>query len=64
MTLPQRLHNYRERTRVAYKTMAGVTMPSFMCRKCRTNKPTKGRRMIVPGYSKAGYACAECQTAT
>ena len=51
---------YREQTERRAKTMAGVAGPSFHCRGCGEKKTIKGRKPLVPGYTKAGYRCAEC----
>lgn len=40
--------------------LAGVTVPSFRCRKCRKDRIASGRRQAVPGTSRYGYHCAEC----
>lgn len=40
---------------------AGVATPSFRCAKCRQHKLAKGRKMVTPGYPKAGYICLACQ---
>ncbi len=43
--------------------LAGVTLPSFRCRKCRKSRGVNGRRQAVRGTSRYGYHCAECARA-
>lgn len=45
------------------KTMAGVTWPSFVCKKCGKCKSQKGRKQVVNGTSKFGYLCSGCVAA-
>lgn len=53
------INEFRERTE-RNSTMTGVTFPTFMCKKCKTNRSTVGRKHAVKGYPKHGYICAEC----
>ena len=55
----QEIRAYRERTTM-HSSCKGVMSPSFMCKACKRPRTTVGRRPVVPGYSKAGYICAEC----
>ena len=40
--------------------LAGVTLPSFRCQKCRQSRVVSGRRQAVRGTSRYGYHCADC----
>jgi hypothetical protein len=40
--------------------VAGVTLPSFRCQKCRQSRVANGRRQAVRGTSRYGYHCADC----
>lgn len=37
--------------------MAGVTMPSWRCGRCKKTKPLKGRKSLGP---RKGFQCADC----
>lgn len=50
---------YRDST-ARHAALAGITRPSFLCRKCRKNQAVSGRRQVVPGTSRFGYYCASC----
>lgn len=50
---------YRDATS-RHAALAGITRPSFLCRKCRKNQAVSGRRQVVPGTSRFGYLCAHC----
>jgi hypothetical protein len=50
---------YREATQ-RLAGLAGITLPSFKCRKCRKSRVVKGRRQAVRGTSRYGYHCAGC----
>lgn len=50
---------YRERT-THQGRCAGIMSPSFMCRRCKQNKRTSGRKPVAKGYPKLGYVCADC----
>lgn len=53
---------YRDAT-LRHAALAGITRPSFLCRKCRKNQAVSGRRQVVPGTSRFGYYCACCAAA-
>lgn len=40
--------------------MAGVTSPSFQCKRCKRHKPAAGRKQLIKGSSRYGFVCAEC----
>lgn len=50
---------YRDAT-LRHAALAGITRPSFLCRKCRKNQAVSGRRQVVAGTSRFGYYCAHC----
>lgn len=47
-----------------HAALAGITRPSFLCRKCGKNQLVDGRRPVVQGTSRFGYHCARCAVAT
>lgn len=53
------IEEYRDATRRLAK-LAGVTLPSFRCQKCRRRRVVNGRRQAVRGTSRYGYHCADC----
>lgn len=53
---------YRDATERQAK-LAGVTIPTFMCRRCGKRQSVSGRRQVVRGSSHYGYHCASCSTA-
>lgn len=53
------IEEYRDATRRLSK-LAGVTLPSFKCQKCRRRRVVNGRRQAVRGTSRYGYHCADC----
>lgn len=59
-------HGTREQDFRAYTernaaTMNGVTTQlTYICKRCRTSQPIKGRRMAVAGAPRLGYVCAVC----
>jgi len=53
-------HHFRRQTEETHHKMAGVTLPSFRCTKCKQTKMVTGRKQIIPGAPKFGYVCAEC----
>lgn len=56
-----REHEYREATHRNASTMVGVsTQLTFICKRCRTSQPISGRKRMVKGYDKFGFACACC----
>jgi len=56
------IEQFREATgRLA--RLAGVTLPSFRCQKCRQSRVVYGRRQVVRGTSRYGYHCADCVAA-
>lgn len=55
-----REHDYRQQSAKNAGAMNGVVRCIFVCRVCKDSKPITGRKMMVMGYSKAGYRCAEC----
>jgi hypothetical protein len=59
---PVAINAYRDNTE-RQKSMAGVTVPSFLCKKCKKNKPAMGRKQAVKGTTKYGFLCAECAAA-
>lgn len=56
---PTDIHAMRNTTE-RRKPMAGVTMPSFICARCKQEKLTLGRKQVVRGSSRFGYVCREC----
>ncbi|MEZ7895707.1 MAG: hypothetical protein QMB75_07485 [Thauera sp.] len=52
---------YRDATERQAK-LAGVTIPTFMCRRCGKRQSVSGRRQVVRGSSRYGYYCASCCT--
>ena len=52
---------YRDATERQAK-LAGVTIPTFMCRRCGKRQSVSGRRQVVRGSSRYGYYCASCST--
>ena len=52
---------YRDAT-LRQAKLAGVTIPTFMCRKCGKRQTVAGRRQVVRGASRHGYHCAQCST--
>lgn len=56
-----REHDYRQVTDRNASTMIGVsTQFTFICKRCRTCQPIKGRKRMVEGYDRYGFACAGC----
>lgn len=53
------IEQYRDATQRLAR-LAGVTLPSFRCQKCRQRRVVNGRRQAVRGTSRYGYHCAEC----
>ena len=53
------IEQYRDATQ-RLAGLAGVTLPSFRCQKCRKSRVVNGRRQAVRGTSRYGYHCAEC----
>ena len=53
------IEQYRDATQ-RLAGLAGVTLPSFRCQKCRQSRVVNGRRQAVRGTSRYGYHCAEC----
>lgn len=51
---PQREHKFRART-VSDSSLAGVTLPSFICSRCYKPRRAAGRQRIVNAY-----LCADC----
>lgn len=41
--------------------MAGITGPSFRCKKCGQHKKVAGRKLAT-SHRKDGYICKECQS--
>ncbi|HAF56553.1 MAG TPA: hypothetical protein DCL01_15395 [Thauera sp.] len=53
------IDQYRDATQRQAR-LAGVTLPSFRCRKCMKSRAVSGRRQAVRGTSLYGYHCAAC----
>lgn len=53
---------YRDAT-IRHAALAGITRPSFLCRKCGESHGVSGRRQVVRGTSRFGYHCARCAEA-
>lgn len=53
------IEQYRAATQRLSK-LAGVTQPSFRCRKCGKSQVVNGRRQVVRGTSRYGYHYARC----
>jgi hypothetical protein len=53
------IEQYRDATQRLAR-LAGVTLPSFRCQKCRKSRVVNGRRQAVRGTSRYGYHCADC----
>lgn len=53
------IDQYRDATQRQAR-LAGVTLPSFRCRKCMKSRIVSGRRQAVRGTSRYGYHCADC----
>ena len=51
---------YRDATERQAK-LAGVTIPTFLCRRCGKRQSVSGRRQVVRGSSRYGYYCASCR---
>lgn len=47
-------HHYRDRTQTD-KSMAGVTTPTFRCKRCKEIRSNKGRKR-----SGQGFLCSRC----
>jgi hypothetical protein len=55
----QREANYRERSN--NPSMAGIGVcATFRCAVCKQPKEAFGRKLLIKGYSKGGYKCADC----
>jgi len=50
---------FREKT-ANHAKLAGVTIPTFMCRCCGKRKLAEGRKRINPKYPRDGFKCADC----
>jgi hypothetical protein len=59
---PALADQYRQNTE-KQKAMAGVSTPSFKCKKCGAFRQQPGRKLLVAGARKYGYICAECVAA-
>lgn len=57
---PRALADFRATTQRQAGATAGITTPSFLCRRCGQPRTTLGRRSL--GW-RAGYACALCVAA-
>lgn len=53
------IERYRDATRRLAR-LAGITRPSFRCRKCGQCRGVSGRQQAVRGTSRYGYHCADC----
>lgn len=58
--IDQRISKFRDVTRESHKKMAGVTVPSFVCVRCKQSRRVPGRKQAVRGAPKYGYVCARC----
>lgn len=54
------IERYREQT-AGHKKLAGVTAPSFLCKKCKQKRQPGGRRQAVTGDKRSGWLCRECK---
>lgn len=55
-----KLEKFRDVTRDSHSKMAGVTVPSFVCVRCKQSRRVPGRKQVVRGAPKFGYVCAGC----